>query len=159
MKPRFFDILVNTSREVFETMSFIDVVQMPAIEEVCELENVQMTAFVCLAGEISGMLALHCNRDFVVECSRLITGSDDQEVAPEVLRDTAGELANMVAGTLKRRISSHLDLFDISLPGVITGEDHHVFYNGAKENFPRLIVPFMVDETIKFYVELLYHKR
>jgi CheY-specific phosphatase CheX len=64
-----------------------------------------------------------------------------------------------VAGTLKRRMSSQLDLFDISLPCVVMGDHLRIFFTGAKENFPRLIIPFVVDENTRFYIELLYHKR
>lgn len=160
MAPAFSDLLVASTREVMETMSFMDLIQLPLLSEGTILETMQVTASVCLAGEVSGMLSLHCSQDFARQCCEMISGEEMPEISEEKMRDTVGELANMIAGSLKRHLSSHVDLFYISIPHVLTSTGHKVAHTGEKENFPRLLIPFALeDEQAVFYADLVYHKR
>lgn len=159
MKFQFYDLLTQSTREVFETMSFLDMAPLEAVKNGGEIDNMDVTAIICLAGEISGYLAVHCDKAFARECAELISGSDASEIQDAVVRDTVGELANMIAGSLKRKVSAQMDLFDISLPSLFMSQGSRMFFQGAKENFPRLLVPFGMDEATRLYVELLYHKR
>ncbi len=158
MSRPYYDLLTKSTGEVFETMSFMEAVPGDPIESETILDNADVSATICLAGEISGTLSIYCSYDFATQCFDMISGGalecDEKQIC-----DTAGELANMVAGTFKRHISSHVDLFDLSLPNVSIGKDTKLFFAGAKEDFPRLLVPFSIDEQTFFYVELLYHKR
>ncbi len=158
MNKHYHQVLIQSTKEVFETMSFLDVAQQDPITENVEIQGIDLTAVVCLAGEISGMLAVHCSRALAEECYGMISGSEGRADNMEVC-DTVGELANMIAGTLKRRLSAHVDLFDLSLPSISLSQGQKLFYTGGKGDFPRLLVPFLVSEEQKFYVELLYHKR
>jgi chemotaxis protein CheX len=157
MTTQFADLLSGATREVFETMSFLDVIQHPPVKDDSEIPGLDISAIVCLAGEISGLLAVHSSKDFAVRCCELISG-EEIEPTDRHLRDMVGELANMIAGTLKRRMSSTLDLFDISIPSLIHGKGYTLVHGGAKEEFPRLVIPFATDDRVEFYVELLYHK-
>lgn len=152
------DLLNKSVSNVLATMSFIDVAPGPPIESHTTILNLDISASVCLAGEVSGLIAIHCSKAFARQCFELISGGDE-EPGEEDLCDTAGELANMIAGTLKREISSAIDLFFISLPCVTLSDNLRVFYSGAKDDFPRLLIPYQVDEEETFYVEMLYHKR
>lgn len=158
MNKHYLDLLTKATQEVFETMSFLEVVATTPIEENVEIPGIDITAVICLAGEISGMLGIHCSRSFAEHTFDLITGGG-MEARNADLCDTVGELANMIAGTLKRMMSTHFDLFDLSLPSVSLSNGQRLFYTGAKGDFPRLLVPFLLSDTDKFYVELLYHKR
>jgi len=159
MTAQFYALLNDSTCEVFETMSFTEVMAEPALETDQEIPGLDVTAHVCLAGEISGLLAVHCSRDFAHRCANLISGQEGEEATEARLCDTMGEIANMIAGALRQKMSARVDLFDISLPGVIFSQGHKIFYEGAKVSFPRLIVPFVVDGERRFYSELLFHKR
>lgn len=158
MNKHYLEHLTLATKEVFETMSFLDVIQEEPIKENIVIEDIDITAVICLAGEISGMLAVHCSEDFARECHGLILGEEPDASNLEVC-DTVGELANMIAGSLKRRLSAQVDLFELSLPSISLSQGQRLFYTGAKGDFPRLLVPFVVSEKRKMYVELLYHKR
>ncbi|HBF35240.1 TPA: hypothetical protein DDW35_11835 [Candidatus Sumerlaeota bacterium] len=159
MKPKFYDILISSTDEVFETMSFIDVTPQTLIEENIDIENVEITSIIALGGEIAGMLAIHTSRAFAHECAQFISGEETPNLPDQVLIDTIGEISNMIAGTFKRNVSAHVDLFEISLPSVITSQGHTLSFRGAKEDFPRLLIPFAIEEKTCFHLELLYHKR
>lgn len=74
MSKSFRDLLVQSACEVFETMSFLDVVPAPPLDGNVEVTGVDITATVCLAGEISGLLALHTSAQFARECFEAISG-------------------------------------------------------------------------------------
>ena len=158
MSVDYADLLIASTCEVFETMSFLEVTPLSPVTQTGEIVGVSVSAMISLAGEISGVLFIHCADDFARECAEQISG-EGEAVSPAQLADTVGELANMVAGSLKRKMSALIDLFELSLPLVIAGHEHRIVYNGAKENFPRILIPFAVDNEIRFYVELLHHKR
>lgn len=139
-------------------MSFLDVVQLPPVEEDMVFPDISITAIICLAGELSGMLAIHCSMDFARQCAELITGGEIEPTEDQIC-DTVGELANMIAGSFKRHMSAQVDLFDISLPSLVLSRGHRLLFKGSKDSFPRMVLPFGIDEEPKFYVELLTHKR
>jgi len=159
MNKRNYELLVESTRDVFETMSFMEVIQNDPITVSAEIPGIDITAVICIAGEISGMLGVHCSKQFAAECFDMMTGGEGGAPSYQQLCDTVGELANMIAGTLKRRMSSKLDLFDLSLPSISVSSGQRLFYTGAKDDFPRLLVPFVLANGEKFYVELLYHRR
>lgn len=154
---KLFDLVPQSTREVFETMSFLDLVEEPALDDYAKIPGIEITAMICLGGEISGMLALHCSKDFARTCSNLISGTE-MEWSDEHLRDTIGELANMIAGTLKRHLSTAIDLFDIALPGIIFSSGHNLCFSGPRENFPCRVIPFTTENQQRFFVEIHYHK-
>jgi len=158
MSQRYLDLLTAATREVFETMSFLEVLPQEPLEGTATVPGVDITASVCIAGEISGMLAVHCSAEFAAECYGSISGGGSEPTEAE-LCDTVGEIGNMVAGSLKRHMSTQVDLFELSLPSISLSQGQKLFYAGAKGDFPRLLVPFIVTEEHQFYVELLYHKR
>jgi CheY-specific phosphatase CheX len=69
---------------------------------------VQITGTVPLAGQrLAGTVRLQLPRAFVAHAVRLLTGLDGHAAeADPVLEDTAGELANMVAGRVAVQLTS-----------------------------------------------------
>lgn len=158
MSRPYYDLLIQSTREVFETMSFMEIVPDDPVEKEAVLGNAEVCATICLAGQISGTLSIYCSREVAQQCYDMISGGEGPADERQIC-DTVGELANMVAGSFKRNVSAQVDLFDLSLPNVTIGSDTKLFFAGAKEDFPRLLVPFALDEQTVFYVELLYHRR
>jgi chemotaxis protein CheX len=152
------ELLIKSTADVFETMSFLDVVAQPDIKDNQVLENLQVSAMVSLAGEISGYLAMHCTRSFAVQCVEIMADGQTELLEKE-WGDTVCEIANMIAGSFKRHMSPVLDLFEISLPTLFCSDGHRLYYVGAKEDFPRYLIPFSVSDEPEFYIELLFHKR
>lgn len=157
MEPDYARLLVEATVEVFESMSFLDVGALPPAAQAKAFRGLGITATLSLAGDISGVLALHCQENFARDCAQAITAQ--RSPSPAQIADTVGELANMIAGSFKRKVLPASALFELSLPCLLVSQEHSILYSGAKENFARLFVPFAIDNSVRFYVDLLYHKR
>ncbi len=83
----------------------------------------QISSVVGFTGRLSGMLALHFTVDMACRmASRLLGMAVTQP--DENVRDAVGELGNMLAGGLKKRLSNTDNMFKISIPTVIAGIDY-----------------------------------
>lgn len=144
--------------EVFETAFFIDLVRQDPPELSGMLGPFAITALIPLAGEFSGLLAMHCSQEFLQRCIRGILPDGDTPSREDCL-DAASEIINMIAGSMKRRLSSMISLFEIGLPAIVTSERHWFAYRGAKEQFPHCILSFSDDGKEPFHLEMLYYRR
>lgn len=147
--------LVESVKEVFEKMMFMDVVELEPVEAGAAPRPYDCSAFIGMAGEISGVLACHCRRSLVEEICSTLTEMENEEA----LVDAWAEVANMVAGAYKKHISESIDVFEISVPTVIVGQDMKVVHRGSKTNFPRVVLPFVANDEHEFAVDMLYLRR
>ncbi len=150
------EALVDSTRDVFETVVFMSLRAEEVIDDAAEIDNLNLSAFICLAGQLSGLVAVHCSTDLACEITQTATCDDGPQLSATQLRDAVGEMANMIAGNLKRRFSKDSDLFEIAVPSVIEGQSLRICHAGSKSGFPRLLVPFVANEEHRFYVELQY---
>ena len=131
MEHKFFDPLGDCTREVFETMLYIQVIQQPMVKDNTDITGIELTAMISFAGEISGLIALHCSRAFMKMCVQAASG-EESEPSLDEMRDMAGEVANMIAGSMKRRLSTMIELFDIALPSIISSSGHSLRFQRLK---------------------------
>ena len=148
--------VIESTQEVFETVVFMDLRPGTIIDDTAVVEGVDLSAYVCLAGEFSGLLAVHCARALAREICQTIACGEEGHISLPQMRDAVGEMANMIAGNLKRRISDGTNLFEIAVPSVIEGNSLKICHAGAKTTFPRILVPFSANEQHEFFVELHY---
>jgi chemotaxis protein CheX len=114
-------LLEVASREVFELMLGCDL-------QPCHPEApapVEVTSMVGLAGELCGVLSVCCNRESAVVMASKMLGVDATETGEE-LADALGEIANMVAGNFKNKVSGLGDGCMLSVPTVVIGADYDV---------------------------------
>jgi CheY-specific phosphatase CheX len=78
----------------------------------------KISACVQILGEWDGAVRLDCSEELVRQAAAAFTGLEPDEVEPEQVRDTAGELANMTGGGLKNMLPKPCSL---SLPSVADG--------------------------------------
>jgi chemotaxis protein CheX len=106
-------------REVFEIMLG------------CKLESEDIprpgvcdfTAMVGLAGQLCGLLTLRCNASSAVLMASKMLGMDIKETDQQIW-DAVGEIANMIAGNFKNKLTGMGDRCVLSVPTVITGSDY-----------------------------------
>jgi chemotaxis protein CheX len=95
-----------------------------------------LSAIVGFGGHISGYIAIHlpprsaCN----LACSLLGMSFDEMDA---IVADAMGEMVNMLAGGLKKFASGDADLFRISVPSIVFGND---YYTRAPRNSERLLL-------------------
>jgi len=107
------------AREVFELMlgCKLTLPQGPSPE------NLDVTSMVGLAGKLCGVLSVRCDGKAAALMASKMLGIDVDKVGPEIT-DALGEVANMVAGNFKNKISGMGDSCMLSPPTVITGSDY-----------------------------------
>jgi len=85
----------------------------------------EFTAMLGLAGDLCGLLSLRCRQE-----SATLVASSMLDLAPENAAehacDAIGEVANMVAGNFKNKLSGTARKCLLSVPTVITGADYSI---------------------------------
>jgi chemotaxis protein CheX len=140
-------LLELASREVFEIMLGCKLEVQPDLGPVaCEF-----TAMVGLAGQLCGVLTLQCTARGAALMASKMLGIDAQE-ADDQMWDAIGEIANMVAGNFKNKLTGMGEHCMLSVPTVITGSDyscHPMSNSGSLEaNFLFESIPMRVAVEI-----------
>jgi chemotaxis protein CheX len=114
-------LLELAAREVFEIMLGCKLEMQTAPAPV----SGDFTAMVGLAGQLCGLLTLHCSAHSAALMASRMLGADIKETAPEMW-DAIGEIANMIAGNFKNKLTGMGDRCVLSVPTVITGSDYNL---------------------------------
>lgn len=83
-----------------------------------------ITAMVGLAGQLCGLLTLRCQTKSAAQMAGKMLGMDVNQ-ADGHMWDALGEIANMVAGNFKNKLTGMSDKCMLSVPTVITGSDYN----------------------------------
>jgi len=137
------------AKEVFELMLSCQLT-VPATPGESILD---VTAMVGLAGQLCGVLSVRCNTKAAALMTSKMLGVAPNKVGPEVA-DAVGEIANMVAGNFKNKISGLSEGCMLSPPTVITGSDYRLHSMAAS---PALEVSLLF-EAMPIIVSLQIHR-
>jgi chemotaxis protein CheX len=85
-----------------------------------------VTSMVGLAGQLCGVLSVHCDEKAGVLMTSKMLGVPHEKVGAE-MSDALGEICNMVAGNFKNKISGLGDGCMLSPPTVITGSNYNTY--------------------------------
>ncbi len=137
----FYQKIIEVTQEIFESMIMLDVTpEQPLAEHVSKF-TCSVSAMVGFAGFKQGNLVIHAPKEVAIGLTRDFLGMDIDEVNEDV-QDAMGELANMIAGSLKPIISNNGKNVELSLPSVVYGEEYSMTVV-AKADW--IIVPFTVS--------------
>jgi chemotaxis protein CheX len=112
--------LENALRDIFLTMFNAGITVVPYTEI---LDAPRISAVIGFTGRLCGMLCLHFSSEMACRVASGLLGMPC-DTLDENVRDAIGETSNMVAGGLKKEISSTDDMFKISIPTVIAGVEY-----------------------------------
>jgi len=84
----------------------------------------EFTAMVGLAGQLCGVLTLRSSTESAALMASKMLGLDIKQ-ADEQMWDAIGEIANMIAGNFKNKLTGMGDRCMLSVPTVITGSDYN----------------------------------
>ena len=147
--PALLDTLMSATEEVFDTMLNLPLGRRPIVTGPLETP-VNVVATVAFAGYRRGLVVVYTT----LPAARIITGSMLGLAAEDVngeVPDAMGEIANMVAGTFRNRLTTTEPPSDISVPTVTIGTDFSTLYSSSAQ---RARCPFtMQDESLS--VELI----
>jgi chemotaxis protein CheX len=111
----------------------------------------ELTAMVGLAGQLCGMVTLQCTaRSAASMASRMLA----TEVQPgdKQMFDAVGEIANMVAGNFKNKLTGIADKCMLSVPTVISGSDYSC--RSMADSGPLQVTVIFEGAPVMFKVEI-----
>lgn len=137
----FAEKIVEVTREIFETMIMADVTPGVPLSEHVSRFTCSLSAMVGFAGFKQGNLSIHAPEKVAKGLTQDFLGMEVDEINEDV-EDAMGELANMLAGSLKPFISANGGKVELSLPSVVHGEEYTLTVINKAD---WIIVPFKVS--------------
>ncbi len=137
----FTEKIIDATREIFETMIMVDVTPGEALSEHVSKFKFSLSAMVGFAGFKQGNLAIHVPDKVAMGLTGDFLGVEVDEINEDV-QDAMGELANMLAGSLKPFIANDGGKVELSLPSVVHGEEYTLTVINKAD---WIIVPFSVS--------------
>lgn len=144
--------IVETTEEIFNTMIFMEISSLPPLEQDKQAIGCHISAMIGLSGSFTAMLSIHCPEAVGLAISGAMLGMEFEEVDADV-KDTMGEIANMLAGGLKERFASEELMLQLAIPTAITGKS---FTIAPPKRSNRVIIPFNVEPG-QFFIEIKYN--
>jgi chemotaxis protein CheX len=113
-------LLELSAREVFDIMLGT---KLQSIESTANSNDGEFTALVGLAGSLCGVLSIRCNDQAARIMASKMLGMPPEEVDNDSW-DALGEIANMIAGNFKGKLSGVGNHCMLSVPTIIVGSDY-----------------------------------
>jgi len=143
--------IINSTEEIFNTMVFLPISAAEPLIEGEEVLHCHVSSMIGMSGDFNSMLSIHCPGKVGMAITGEMLGMEVEEVDDDV-KDTLGEIANMVAGGLKESFAAENLNLELAIPTTISGTSYRVS-SPTKSN--RVIVPFDLEPG-RFFVEIKY---
>ena len=125
------DIIWESTKEIFETMIFLPV-EKPETSEI-EISSTSLICTITFTGQIQGSFSILCSLEVVEKIARAMLMIEEDPLDDSEISDAFGELANMVIGGIKSRLSETFADFQISIPAVTMGMEIQPILNKGME--------------------------
>lgn len=149
------DLLLESTRDVFETMIFMVVDEAGDEETESDQERKEggLAGTIAFGGALDGRLIIFCPRWTARVITLNMLGMDlDQEVEEEIICDALGEIVNMIMGRLKQSIRQRTGCkINLSIPSVAGIE--------KMENGPSKEANDVSEESMEVYLDEIYPAR
>ncbi len=145
--------IIESTQEIFSSMVMLEVTPGEPFVRVDEKLVNSISGIVGLAGTTKGMLAIHMSNAAALAVTTAFLGMEVSEIDEDV-RDAIGELANMLAGSLKSVLDPSGGDIKLSMPSAVYGEEYSI---DCLANAQAATVPFSFD-GMNFMVELQLRK-
>ncbi len=148
------ETLLESAKEIFETMVYMDLAE--ATEPNQNIEDWALLGTITFKGAIKGCLAFCCS----VPCAQAIAinmlGIDTtEEIVEEDTCDAIGEIANMLMGSVKKRLTETVGNLEVSIPSVISGRE---LRNNLGEGAQKISVKINIEDEYVAELSLLYRE-
>jgi chemotaxis protein CheX len=120
MKPQIAKLFVDAVCEFMQTMVGLECTVQPVANP--EPSRAQVSGVVTLSGTSSGQVAVAFSRDLGKRLVARVMGKDVGEIDEAALHDGVGEVANIIAGNAKSKLSQLGFELRISLPSTVTAD-------------------------------------
>lgn len=143
--------IIDATNEVFSTMLMVELDVGEPIEGSGGNVPANITSMIGLGNDIRGMLAVHCPAVVAKDITGTFLGMEVAELDDDVM-DAVGEIANMVAGSLKIAFSRNGQDIELAIPTTIVGKS---FKTSSISGAHRVVVQFTMNGNT-FMIELKY---
>lgn len=113
--------ITEATKTLFETMIMIDL----KYDDASLVDETQIRTdvigMVSFTGKYHGVIALFCSKKFALRVASTMLMTELTEFSGEV-KDAIGEVSNMIAGTVKTKLTAQYGDMHLSIPIVIAGE-------------------------------------
>jgi chemotaxis protein CheX len=147
LQPLLVEALSQATAQVFSTMLGVEIVRGEVTTETGKQEgNDGVVSFIGLAGEWAGTGSLSCSPVLACRICAAMLMCEATAVNEEVL-DAVAELTNMIIGSVKTDMETHLGPLGLSIPTVVFGRNFKTKSAGSNE---WIVVKFhWEDETLQ----------
>ena len=147
------DALLDSAREVFETMVFM------ALEESSDTASLGETTLlgsITFKGNLEGCLGVCCDEPCAGRSRRTCSAClSADELSENDVSDAMGEIANMVMGAVKARIQNDVGTIEVSIPSVVQGRE---LRNSLGEGSGQVKIRVSIEEQYRVEFSLLYRE-
>lgn len=117
--------LQDSAQSVLSKMCGIEIEASPVSQTEFPLERHGLSGIIGVSGSIRMTLVINLSEEFALSAAEAFLGSRPKEIDADVI-DCVGELANMIGGNTKERMSD--PGLSLGLPTVVVGEGHDVSF-------------------------------
>ena len=114
--------VINSTKEIFSTMIPIEIKTEASFYQNEAMISTDVMSLVSFTGEHSGIVAVFCSKEIALKITSSMLGMEITEFNQDT-KDAIGEVTNMIAGSLKNRVSDTFGAMHLSVPIVIAGAD------------------------------------
>ena len=147
----FAEKIARATEEIFNTMIFLDIAAEPPLVQGKQVVECHVSAMIGLSGDFSALLGIHCPGPVGREIAGAMLGMELDDVNDDV-KDALGEIANMLAGSLKEACAGENVALELAIPTAISGKSYTI---SSPSGSDRVIIPFTLAQG-RFFVELKY---
>jgi chemotaxis protein CheX len=147
LQPILVESLSHATAQVFSTMLGVEIVRGEiTAEDRTQEANDGVVSFIGLAGDWAGTGSLRCSPVLACRICAAMLMCESTSVNEEVL-DAVAELTNMIIGSVKTDMETHLGPLGLSIPTVVFGRNFKTKSAGSSE---WIVVKFhWEDETLQ----------
>lgn len=142
--------LIAATLDVFDTMVMLKTIPEAPLDRKATI-TCNISGMLGLAGDLRGMLAVHCPRDIAAEITARLLGEEDG-LQDADLQDAVAEIVNMIAGGVKAAFYREGKTLELTVPTTVTGSAYSV---RSSWNSAHIIIPFRAGEQ-RFWAELKF---
>jgi chemotaxis protein CheX len=152
MKAEFINPFLDSIVNVLETMASVKITPGRPQRKEEDIAYGDVTGIIGMAsGQVKGSMAITFSTPAIADIVMRMLGEEVTEINSTVT-DLVGEITNMVTGGAKRLLSEQGYDFDMAIPAVVAGKNHHISH---KSKGPKIMIPFST-EAGKFFVEICF---
>ena len=145
---KFIQPFIDVSKSVFEEFLGTNLSEgRPYLVESGAASDGDISAIIGLSGEARGAVVISMKKDLAIEITGILTGAQHNDLDDDVV-DAVGEIVNIIAGNVKKKLENEFNRLVISLPSIVQGKNHVIRWPGIHARFIR--IPFEIFNKSTF---------